>query len=87
MPKPRNKQIALSETPFYHLTYRCVRRSFLCGEIDGCNFEHRREWIVERLKLLTEMFAINVASYAIMINHENFRGLREPQLCKYSHIY
>ncbi len=69
MPKPRNKQIALSETPFYHLTYRCVRRSFLCGEIDGCNFEHRREWIVERLRLLTNMFAIDVASYAIMMNH------------------
>jgi len=69
MPKPRCKQIALSETPYYHLTYRCVRRSFLCGEIDGCNFEHRREWIVQRLKLLTEMFAIDVASYAIMMNH------------------
>jgi REP element-mobilizing transposase RayT len=69
MPKPRNKQIALSETPFYHLTYRCVRRSFLCGEMDGVNFEHRREWIVERLRLLTSMFAIDVASYAIMMNH------------------
>jgi REP element-mobilizing transposase RayT len=69
MPKPRNKQIALSETPFYHLTYRCVRRSFLCGEIDGCNFEHRRGWIVERLGLLTAMFAIDVAAYAIMANH------------------
>ena len=69
MPRPRNKQIALSETPFYHLTYRCVRRSFLCGEIDGVNFEHRREWIVERLRLLTTMFAIDVASYAIMMNH------------------
>ncbi len=69
MPKPRNKQIALSETPFYHLTYRCVRRSFLCGELDGVNFEHRREWIVERLRLLTTMFAIDVASYAVMMNH------------------
>ena len=69
MPKPRNKQIALGETPFYHLTYRCVRRSFLCGELDGVNFEHRREWIVERLRLLTSMFAIDVASYAVMMNH------------------
>ena len=69
MPRPRNKQIALSETPFYHLTYRCVRRSFLCGELDGVNFAHRREWIVERLKLLAGMFAIDVTSYAIMMNH------------------
>ena len=69
MPKPRNKQIALAETPFYHLTYRCVRRSFLCGEIDGFNFEHRRAWIVERLRLLTTMFAIDVTSYAVMMNH------------------
>jgi REP element-mobilizing transposase RayT len=69
MPKPRCKQIALSETPFYHLTYRCVRRSFLCGQIDGCNFEHRRDWIVKRMNFLTNMFAIDVASYAIMMNH------------------
>ncbi len=69
MPRPRNKQIALSETPFYHLTYRCVRRSFLCGELDGVNFEHRREWIIERLRLLSKMFAIGSASYAIMMNH------------------
>jgi REP element-mobilizing transposase RayT len=69
MPKPRKKQIALGETLFYHLTYRCVRRSFLCGELDGVNFEHRREWIVERLRLLTTMFAIDVASYAVMMNH------------------
>ena len=69
MPKPRSKQIVLSETPFYHLTYRCVRRSYLCGEMDGCNFEHRRQWIVERLKLLTDIFAIDVAAYAVMMNH------------------
>ncbi len=69
MPKSRNKQIALSETPFYHLTYRCVRRAFLCGDVDGVNFEHRREWLVDRLRLLSAMFAIDVASYAIMTNH------------------
>ncbi len=54
MPKTRSKQIALSETPLYLLKYRCVHRLFFCGEIDGCNFEHQCEGIVERLKLLTE---------------------------------
>jgi hypothetical protein len=63
------KQISLSEPPFYHLTDRCVRRSFLCGVVDGVNFEHRRDWIVERFKLLTNTFAIDSASYAIMMNH------------------
>jgi hypothetical protein len=28
MPKPRQLQIALGETPFYQLTYRCVRCFF-----------------------------------------------------------
>jgi hypothetical protein len=69
MPRPRHLQIALSQTPFYHLTYRCVRRSYLCGVVDNVSFEHRRDWIVERLKLLSSMFAIDSASYAIMMNH------------------
>ncbi|RVU37071.1 hypothetical protein EOE67_12230 [Rheinheimera riviphila] len=69
MPKPRYTQIALSETPLYHLAYRCLRRSFLCNGIDGFNFRHRREWIAERFRLLTTMFAIDVASYAVMMNH------------------
>ncbi len=38
-------------------------------EFDGCNFVHRQEWIVEHLNLLTNMFAIDVASYAIVMNH------------------
>lgn len=73
MPKPRKQQIALSETPYYHLISRCVRRAFLCGSTEAYNFEHRCGWILERLHLLTQMFAIDIAAFALMSNHYHLR--------------
>jgi REP element-mobilizing transposase RayT len=69
MPKPRKLQICVTETPYYHLVSRCVRRAFLCGCSETYNFEHRRGWILERLTQLTQMFAIDIAAFAIMSNH------------------
>ncbi len=69
MPAARKFQIAVSQTCYYHLVSRCVRRAFLCGITDSHNFEHRREWMTERLALLTQMFAIDIAAYALMTNH------------------
>jgi REP element-mobilizing transposase RayT len=43
----------------------------LCGRDShtGFDFEHRRQWIVDRIKLLCSIFAVDPCAYAIMSNH------------------
>ena len=71
MTRPRKSLISLVDTPYYHIGSRCVRRSFLCGQdkLSGRCYEHRRQWIVDRVRLLSSVFAIDIGSYAIMSNH------------------
>ncbi len=71
MTLPRTSLIDPSSTPYYHCMARCVRRAFLCGEdhLTGKNYEHRKVWVVDRLKELADIFAIEVCAYAVMSNH------------------
>jgi len=71
MPKPRSQQISLSDTPYYHICSRTVRKAFLCGldKETGASFEHRRAWIEKRIFQLAEVFAIDICAHAIMHNH------------------
>ncbi|MBB3167908.1 transposase [Simiduia aestuariiviva] len=70
MTKPRKHLIDAATTPYYHIVSRCVRRSFLCGiDKQGNNFEHRRQWIEEKILALPHIFAIHVCAYAVMSNH------------------
>jgi putative transposase len=71
MTTARRHQVSLDDTPYYHCIARCVRRAFLCGEdsYSGQNFDHRRQWLVDRIKLEAGVFAIDICAYAIMSNH------------------
>ncbi len=73
MPKPRKHLISLDATPYYHCVSRCVRRTFLCGFDHHTNtdYEYRRQWIEERIHLLAKHFAVDVAAFAIMSNHQH----------------
>ncbi|MCG5526584.1 hypothetical protein LRB11_16905 [Ectothiorhodospira haloalkaliphila] len=71
MPRPRSQQISITDTPYYHVVSRCVRRTFLCGQdqATGKSYEHRRQWIEDRIRLLASLFAVDIAAYAVMSNH------------------
>ena len=71
MTSARTTLIDIQTTPYYHCIARCVRRAFLCGEdhVTGTNYEHRKPWVVDRLKQLAGIFAIDVCAYAVMSNH------------------
>ncbi|WP_165224329.1 hypothetical protein [Aquisphaera insulae] len=65
MATPRSRLVDESVTPWYHCISRCVRRARLCGEGGG----HRKAWIVDRLRELVGLFAVDCGGFAVLDNH------------------
>lgn len=67
----RKQIIHPSVSRYYHCIARCVRHSFLCGEdrVTGQNYDHRKEWLVDRMRYLASVFAVEVCAYAVMSSH------------------
>jgi hypothetical protein len=57
----RSQIVPPDEVGVYHCIARCVRRAFLCGvdPLTKHDYEHRKQWIRERLELLASVFAID----------------------------
>ncbi len=85
MPAYARREIVPSdEVGVYHCTARCVRRAFLCGvdPLTGNDYEHRKDWIDQRLEKLASVFAIDICSYAVMSNHIHLILRARPDLVK-----
>ena len=68
---PRSKYVREGQEGVYHCFSRCVRRAFLYGfdSVTLQDFSHRKAWLVQRLRFLATVFAIEVCAYAVMENH------------------
>jgi len=71
MALPRNRMVQEGVGGVYHCFSRCVRRAFLCGfdKLTGRDFSHRKALLLERLRQLAGIFAIEVCAYAILATH------------------
>ncbi len=67
----------------YHLVSRCVQGAFLCGRDPrtGRDCSHRRQWLVDRIRLLACCFAVEVYAYCIMSNHFHLVARYDPLAC------
>ena len=80
----RREVLADGEIQVVHCVNRCVRRGFLCGvdDLTGKNYEHRRQWMRNRLEFLSGLFGIDVIGFSVMSNHLHVILRSRPDVVK-----
>jgi REP element-mobilizing transposase RayT len=68
---PRSVYVPEGQDIVCHTFTRCVRRAHLYGydALTNRDYSHRKAWIVERLRFLTTIFAVEVCTYSVLDNH------------------
>jgi putative transposase len=79
---PRSKYVQEGKEGLYHCFSRCVRRAFLYGfdSHTGRDYSHRKAWLVNRLRQLAGIFAVEVCAYAVMENHYHVILRTRPEI-------
>jgi REP element-mobilizing transposase RayT len=80
----RREVLSEGEIQVVHCVNRCVRRGFLCGldQLTGKNYEHRRQWMRNRLEFLAGIFAVDVLGFSVMPNHLHVILRSRPDVVK-----
>ena len=80
----RGQIVVEDQVGVYHCIARCVRRAFLCGvdPYTGQDYSHRKEWILDRLRELAGLFAIEVCGYSVMSNHLHLVLRNRPDIAE-----
>lgn len=76
MTTARKELVDVNVTRWYHCISRCVRGASLLGG----QASDRKQWIADRLELLSQNFAIGVGGYAVMDNHLHVLCRLDPAL-------
>ena len=76
MTAARSQLVDVSVTSWYHVISKTVRGALLLANGDI----NRKQWIENRLQFLAEVFALDVAGYAILDNHLHLLINLRPEL-------
>ena len=63
------------EVAILHVSARVTRRCSLLGfdSVSGKNFDHRKTWIEDQLRILASNVGIDLLTFAILSNHFELR--------------
>jgi REP element-mobilizing transposase RayT len=82
MALPRSKYVQEGQEGVFHCFSRCVRRAFLYGfdPLTRRDYSYRKAWLLERMRFLAAIFAVEVCAYAILANHYHLIVRIRPDL-------